>query len=411
MSAKQRLRIAALSTAIIAYAAMSGSVLAQKTYDAGATDTEIKIGSSMPYSGPASAYGAIGKTEAAYFKMINDQGGINGRKINFISYDDGYSPPKAVEQARKLVESDEVLFIFNPLGTPTNSATMKYMNAKKVPQLFVATGATKFSEDPKTNHWTMGWQPSYQTEGHIYAKYILTNHPNAKIGVLYQNDDYGKDVYKGLKDGLGDKAKTMIVADAPYEVSDPTIDSQILKLKASGVDLFMDITTPKFAAQAIKKVAEIGWKPTHILNNVSASVGSVFKPAGLENGIGVLSTGYLKDPSDPKTKDDPTLKDFFAFLDKYMPDADRSNLNLAYGYGVTQTVVQVLKQCGDELTRENVMKQAANLKNFRSAVFLEGITANTTPNDYFVLEQLQMMKFTGQSWDFFGPILSSEAKS
>jgi branched-chain amino acid transport system substrate-binding protein len=288
---------------------------------------------------------------------------------------------------------------------------MKYMNAKKVPQLFVATGATKFSEDPKTNHWTMGWQPSYQTEGHIYAKYILTNHPNAKIGVLYQNDDYGKDVYKGLKDGLGDKAKTMIVADAPYEVSDPTIDSQILKLKASGVDLFMDITTPKFAAQAIKKVAEIGWKPTHILNNVSASVGSVFKPAGLENGIGVLSTGYLKDPSDPKTKDDPTLKEFFAFLDNYMPDADRSNLNLAYGYGVTQTVVQLLKQCGDELTRENVMKQAANLKNFRSAVFLEGIAANTSPSDYFVLEQLQMMKFTGQSWDFFGPILSSEAKS
>jgi branched-chain amino acid transport system substrate-binding protein len=389
----------------------ASAAMAQKKYDSGATDTEIKLGNIMPYSGPASAYGIIGQVEAAYFKMINDQGGINGRKINFISYDDGYSPPKAVEQARKLVESDEVLFIFNPLGTPTNSATMKYMNAKKVPQLFVATGATKFSEDPKTNHWTMGWQPSYQTEGHIYAKYILTNHPNAKIGVLYQNDDYGKDVYKGLKDGLSDKAKTMIVADAPYEVSDPTIDSQILKLKASGVDLFMDITTPKFAAQAIKKVAEIGWKPTHILNNVSASVGSVFKPAGLENGIGVLSTGYLKDPSDPKTKDDPTLKEFFAFLDKYMPDADRSNLNLAYGYGVTQTVVQVLKQCGDELTRENVMKQAANLKNFRSAVFLEGIAANTSPSDYFVLEQLQMMKFTGQSWDFFGPILSSEAKS
>src|SRR5436305_457630 len=354
---------------LIGAAVLASGASAQKNYGPGVTDTEIKIGNIMPYSGPASAYGIIGQVEAAYFKMINDQGGINGRKINFISYDDGYSPPKAVEQARKLVESDEVLFIFNPLGTPTNSATMKYMNAKKVPQLFVATGATKFSEDPKTNHWTMGWQPSYQTEGHVYAKYILTNHPNAKIGVLYQNDDYGKDVYKGLKDGLGDKAKTLVIADAPYEVSDPTIDSQILKLKAAGVDLLIDFSTPKFAAQSIKKVAEIGWKPIHIVNNVSASVGSVFKPAGLENGIGVLSTGYLKDPSNPDLKNDPTTKEFYAFLDKYMPDADRSNLNLAYGYAVTQTVVQVLKQCGDELTRDNVMKQAANLKDFASPMF------------------------------------------
>jgi ABC-type branched-subunit amino acid transport system substrate-binding protein len=393
-----------------AMVAASGA-LAQKNYGPGVTDTEIKIGNIMPYSGPASAYAVIGQTEAAYFKMINDRGGINGRKINFVSYDDGYSPPKAVEQARKLVESDEVLFIFNPLGTPTNSATMKYMNAKKVPQLFVATGATKFSEDPKTNPWTMGWQPSYQSEGNVYAKYILANHPNAKIGVLYQNDDYGKDVYKGLKDGLGDKAKSMIISEATYEVTDPTIDSQIIKLKSAGVDLFMDITTPKFAAQAIKKVAEIGWKPLHILNNVSISTGSVLKPAGLENSKDILSAGYLKDATDPKTKDDPTLKDYFAFLDKYLPDIDRANGNLIYGYGVSQTMEQVLKQCGDNLTRENIMKQAANLKDFVTPVFLPGIKANTGPNDYFVIEQLQMMKFDGQSWQFFGPVISAEAKS
>jgi ABC-type branched-subunit amino acid transport system substrate-binding protein len=389
----------------------SSAALAQKKYDPGASDTEIKIGNIMPYSGPASAYAVIGQTEAAYFKMLNDKGGINGRKINFISYDDGYSPPKAVEQARKLVESDEVLFIFNPLGTPSNSATMKYMNAKKVPQLFVATGATKFSEDPKTNPWTMGWQPSYQSEGQVYGKYILKDHPNAKIGVLYQNDDFGKDVLKGLKDGLGDKAKSTIVSEATYEVTDPTIDSQILKLKASGADLFMDITTPKFAAQAIKKVAELGWKPLHILNNVSISTGSVLKPAGLDNSKDIISSGYLKDATDPKTKDDPTLKDYFAFLDKYMPDVDRSNGNLIYGYGVSQTMEQVLKQCGDNLTRENVMKQAASLKNFVSAVFLEGVKANTGPNDYFVHDQLQMMKFNGESWEFFGPIISAEAKS
>ncbi|MBV9396036.1 MAG: ABC transporter substrate-binding protein [Methylobacteriaceae bacterium] len=399
-----------LATGILVGAAFAASgALAQKNYGPGVTDTEIKIGNIMPYSGPASAYGIIGQVETAFFKMINEQGGINGRKINFISYDDGYSPPKAVEQARKLVESDDVLFIFNSLGTPSNSAIMKYMNAKKVPQLFVATGATKFSEDPKTNHWTMGWQPSYQSEGRIYGKYILQNHPNAKIGVLYQNDDFGKDVYKGLKDGLGDKAKTLVVADAPYEVTDPTIDSQILKLKAAGVDLLIDFSTPKFAAQSIKKVAEVGWKPLHIVNNVSASIGSVFKPAGLDNGIGVLSTGYLKDPTDTKTQQDPTVKEFFSFLDKYMPDADRTNLNLAYAYAVSQTVAQVLKQCGDELTRDNIMKQAANLKDFRSPLFLEGITANTSPTDYFVLEQLQMMKFNGQSWDFFGPIISAEA--
>src|SRR5690349_158991 len=289
-------RLAIASTALMLFAASSTGAFAQKKYDTGATDTEIKIGNIMPYSGPASAYGVIGKTEAAYFKKINDAGGINGRKINFISYDDGYSPPKTVEQARKLVESDEVLFIFNSLGTPPNSAIQKYMNSKKVPQLFVATGATKWN-DPKDFPWTMGWQPNYQSETQIYAKYILKNYPNAKIGVLYQNDDYGKDYLKGLKDGLGSKT-SMIVLEESYEVSEPTIDSHIVKLKAAGADVFINITTPKFAAQAIKKNAEIGWKPLHFLNNVSASVGAVMKPAGFENAQDIISSQYLKDPTE-----------------------------------------------------------------------------------------------------------------
>src|SRR6187399_3751000 len=309
-------KLAVLSTALAVIAASSSSALAQKKYDTGATDTEIKIGNIMPYSGPASAYGTIGKAQAAYFRMINDQGGINGRKINFISYDDAYSPPKTVEQARKLVESDEVLLIFNPLGTPPNTAIQKYMNQKKVPQLFVATGATKWN-DPKEFPWTMGWQPNYQSETIIYAKYILKNKPNAKIAVLYQNDDYGKDYLKGLKDGLGAKAASMIVMEESYEVSEPTIDSHIVKLKASGADVFMNITTPKFAAQAIKKNMEIGWKPLHFLNNVSASVGSVMKPAGFENAQDIISSNYLKDPTDAQWKDDPGMKDFVAFMNKY----------------------------------------------------------------------------------------------
>src|SRR5258706_5920877 len=297
MLSKQKLRIAAFSTAVIAFAAVSGSALAQKRYDTGATDTEIKIGNIMPYSGPASAYGVIGKTEEAYFKKINAEGGINGRKVNFISYDDGYSPPKAVEQVRKLVESDEVLLVFNPLGTPSNSAIQKYLNAKKVPQLFVATGATKWN-DPKNFPWTMGWQPSYQSEAQIYAKYLLKEKPNAKVAILYQNDDYGKDYLKGFKDGLGAKAASMIVMEESYEVSEPTIDSHIVKLKSTGADVFINITTPKFAAQAIKKNAEIGWKPLHFLNNVSASIGSVIKPAGVENAQGIISLQKLKDPTD-----------------------------------------------------------------------------------------------------------------
>src|SRR3979490_1519750 len=313
MLSRQELRIAAFSTAVIAFAATSGIALAQKKYDTGATDTEIKIGNIMPYSGPASAYGVIGKTEEAYFKKINAEGGINGRKINFISYDDAYSPPKAVEQARKLVESDEVLFIFNPLGTPPNSAIQKYMNSKKVPQLFVATGATKWN-DPKEFPWTMGWQPNYQSETQIYGKYILKNHPNAKIAVLFQNDDYGKDYLKGLKDGLGAKAASMTVMEESYEVSEPTIDSHIVKLKSTGADVFINITTPKFAAQAIKKIGEIEWKVMHIVSNVSASVGSVIKPAGFENAQGILSAAYAKDGADSQWDSDPGMKKFLGFL-------------------------------------------------------------------------------------------------
>src|SRR5205085_1933480 len=354
-------RLAIASAAFVVFAASSGSALAQKKYDTGATDTEIKIGNIMPYSGPASAYGVIGKTEAAYFKKINDAGGINGRKINFISYDDGYSPPKTVEQARKLVESDEVLFIFNSLGTPPNSAIHKYMNSKKVPQLFGATGDTKWN-DPKVFPWTMGWQPNYQSESRIYAKYLLKEKPNAKIAILYQNDDYGKDYVKGLKDGLGAKAATMIVAEESYETTQPTIDSSIVKLKSTNATVFFNVTTPKFAAQAIKKMTEIEWKPLHILNNVSVSIGSVMKPAGFENGQGIISSNYLKDPSDPQWKNDAGMKAFDEFLAKYYPEANRIDSFVMYGYTVAQGLVHVLKACGDNLTRENVMKQAASIK-------------------------------------------------
>jgi branched-chain amino acid transport system substrate-binding protein len=397
-------RTAAALVALAAFA--TAPALAQKKYDPGASDTEIKVGNIMPYSGPASAYGLIGKTQEAFFKMINDQGGINGRKITFISYDDGYSPPKAVEQARKLVESDEVLLVFQSLGTPSNSAIQRYMNSKKVPQLFVATGATKFGENPKQSPYTMGWQPNYQAEGRIYARYILDTKPDAKIAVLYQNDDYGKDLLKGLKDGLGDKGK-MIVAEAPYEVSEPTVDSHIVKLKASGADVFINIATPKFAAQAIRKVPEVGWTPLHIVNNVSQSIGSVLRPAGLDNAKGVLSTGYTKDQTDPTWKDDPAMKEWNAFMEKYFPDGDRTSSFTLYGYAVAQTLVQVLKQCGDELTRDNVMKQAANL-DLDLPLLLPGIKIKTSPTDYFPIEQMQMSRFVGDRWEFFGPILSGE---
>jgi branched-chain amino acid transport system substrate-binding protein len=390
--------------ALLAAAALAASpAVAQKKYDPGATDTEIKIGNTNPYSGPASAYGVIGKTIAAYFNKVNAEGGINGRKINFISYDDGYSPPKTVEQARKLVESDEVLLLFQTLGTPCNTAIHKYMNAKKVPQLFVATGATKWN-DPNNFPWTMGWQPNYQSEGHIYAQYLIKNHPNGKVGILFQNDDYGKDYVKGLKDGLN--GKLPIISEQPYETTDPTIDSQIINLKASGADVFFNVTTPKFAAQAIKKMAEIEWKPVHLLNNVSNSVGSVLKPAGLENAKGILSTQYLKDPTDPTWKDDPAYKEWSAFMEKYYPEGDRTSTFTVYGYLAAQTFVQVIKQSGDDLTRENVMKQAANLKNFQLGMLLPGITINTSPTDFAPIKQMQMEKFSGEKWELFGPVFS-----
>ena len=392
------------AVALLCSVALSGAVYAQKKYDTGATDTEIKIGQTMPYSGPASAYGQIGRAVMAYFQKINDEGGINGRKIKLISLDDGYSPPKAVEMIRRLVEQDEVLFVFQSLGTPSNSAIHKYMNAKKVPQLFVATGATKWG-DPKDYPWTMGWQPNYQTEGKIYAKDILANLPNAKIAVLYQNDDYGKDLLKGLKDGLGDKASKLIVAEASYEVSDPTVDSQIVSLKGSGADVFINITTPKFSALAVRKVYDIGWKPVHYLNNVGASVGSVLVPAGLEKSIGLVTVAYLKDAVDTQWANDPAMKDFLAFMAKYVPDGKISDSNNVYGYSVAQTLVQVLKQCGDDLTRANVMRQAANLKNLQLPLALPGIKINTSPTDFYPFESLQLQRFDGKQWVLYGSVI------
>jgi branched-chain amino acid transport system substrate-binding protein len=381
---------------------------AEKKYDPGATDDEIRIGNIMPYSGPLSAYALIGRTEAAFFKRLNEEGGINGRKINFISYDDAFSPPKTVEQARKLVESDEVLLIFNSLGTPTNNAIRPYMNLKKVPQLFVAAGATQFG-DLQHFPWTMGWQPTYQTEGRIYAKYILQNLPEGRIGILYQNDDSGRDYVKGLKDGLGvEAAKRMIVAELPYDPSETTVDSQVVTLKTLGADVFFNETSPKFAAQAIRKAAEIGWKPVQFLASVSNSVGSVLKPAGLENARDVLSTNYVKDPTDPTWKDDPAIRQWAAFMDKYFPEGDKTSSFGVYGYLAAQTMVQVLTQCGDELTRENVMRQAANLRNFAPGLLLPGIRINTSPTDYYPLEQMQMTRFNGEHGVLFGPVIAGE---
>jgi branched-chain amino acid transport system substrate-binding protein len=399
-----QLRAAALTAAVLALT--SGDAVAEKKYDTGVTDTEIKIGNIMPYSGPASGYGVIGKTEQAYFDMINAAGGINGRKIKFISYDDGYSPPKAVEQARKLVEDDQVLLIFNPLGTPSNSAIEKYMNEKKVPQLFVASGASKWN-DPKDFPWTMGWQPSYQREARIYAKYLMKEKPDARISILYQNDDFGKDYLKGLKDGLGAKS-SMIVGAESYEASEPSIDGHVVKLKASGADVFISITTPKFAAQAIKKLAEIDWHPMHLLSNVSASVGGVMQPAGYENAQGILSAAYAKDGADPQWDNDPGMREFYEFLAKYDANANRRDGSVVYGYGVAQTLVEVLKQCGDELTRENIMKQAANLKNFEPDTLLPGIKINTSPTDFAPIKQLRMMRFKGDKWELFGDLISGD---
>ncbi|MCS3933584.1 branched-chain amino acid transport system substrate-binding protein [Bradyrhizobium elkanii] len=401
-----RFQVAAASAALALCTAVSSPALAQKKYDSGASDTEIKIGNIMPYSGPASAYAAIGKTEEAYFNKINAEGGINGRKIKFISYDDGYSPPKTVEQARKLVESDGVLLIFGSLGTSTNGAIRKYMNEKKVPQLFVASGASKWN-DPKQYPWTMGWQPSYASEARIYAKYIMKEKPDAKIGVLYQNDDFGKDYLRGLKDGLGAKA-SMIVLEDGYDTSEPAIDEHVVKLKASGADVFLSITTPKFAAQAIKKAAEINWHPVHIISNVSASVGGVLEPAGLEISQGILSASYTKDGSDPQWNADDGMKKFYSFLAQYDPKANKLDAGVVFGYAAAQTMVKVLQMCGDELTHENVMKQAASLKDFEPGTLLPGIKINTSADNFAPIEQLQMMRFKGRKWELFGDIISSE---
>src|SRR5918911_1244275 len=388
-----------LSVALLA-TALALPALAQRKYDPGASDREIKIGNTNPYSGPASAYGAIGKSISAYFRMVNDRGGINGRRLNFVTYDDGYSPPKTVEMVRKLVEQDEVLLLFQSLGTPSNTAIQKYMNAKKVPQLFVATGATKWN-DPKHFPWTMGWQPNYQTEARIYAKHILQTKPNAKIAVLYQNDDYGKDYLKGFEDGLGAKAASMIVAKASYEVSEPTVDSQIVQLKSSGADVFFNITTPKFAAQAIRAAYDTGWKPTHYLNNVSNSVGSVLKPAGLEKAVGIITSAYLKDPTDKRWANDAAMKTWREFMAKYNPEGDLSDPFNVYGYTVAATLEQVLKQCGDTLTRENVMKQAASLKRFRVETMLPGISITTSPTDFAPIEAVPLERFNGPQFRAF----------
>jgi branched-chain amino acid transport system substrate-binding protein len=400
-------RAALLAGALsLALATVAAPAMAQKKYGPGASDTEIKLGQTMPYSGPASAYGTIGKAQQAYFKMLHEQGGINGRKITLISLDDGYSPPKAVEQVRRLVEQDEVLALFQTLGTPSNSAIHKYVNAKKVPHLLLATGATKWA-DPANFPWTLGFNLSYQAEGTIYARYLLKNKPNAKIAILYQNDDYGKDVLKGVKDGLGAAGAKMIVAEASYEVSDPTVDSQILTLQGSGADTFINITTPKFAAQAIRKAYDSGWKPLHIVNNVGASVGSVLVPAGLDKSTGLLTLQYYKDPNDPQWKDDPAMLEWRAFMGRHYREGDPKDASNLYAYLAAQTMVQILKQSGNDLTRENVMKQAANIKNLKLPLLLPGMALNTSPTDFFLVEQGQLARFTGVQWQGFGEVIGT----
>ena len=381
---------------------VSQTGFAQKRYDTGATDKEIKIGNISPYSGPASAYGAIGKSIDAYFKKVNAEGGVNGRMIKFITLDDGYNPSRTLEMARKLTEEEEVLATVGVLGTPTNSAIHKYMNQKKMPQLFVATGATKWG-DPKNFPWTMGWQPNYQSESMIYAQHLLESKPNAKIAILFQNDDYGKDYLKGFLDGLGDKAKTMIVKQVSYESTDPTVDSQMVELKASGADVFFNITTPKFAAQAIKKAAEIGWKPQHYLNNVSNSAGAVMLPAGAENGVGILSVFYLKDPTDSQWANTPEFKEWMTFMQRYMPGADLKDLNHVFGYTMGQGMTQVLKQAGDNLTRENIMRQAANI-DMNLPMLLPGVNVKTGADDFYPIERGQLARWDGKTWVLQGKI-------
>ena len=404
IGAPQRRLVTALGLALILLGVAAPGAIAQKNYAPGVTDTEIKLGQTMPYSGPASPYSAVGKAESAYFKMINEQGGANGRKINLISLDDAFSPPKTVEQTRRLVEEDHVAFIWQSVGTPTNTAIQKYLNDRKIPQLFISTFASKFN-DPQHFPWTMGGLGSYRAEGHIYGQYILQHHPNGRIAVLYQNDDYGKDYEQGLREGLGDKAATMIVAEATYEVSDPTVDSQIVTLQGSGADVFYDVSGAKFAAQAIRKVYDIGWKPVHFLNSVSSSVAAVLKPAGLDKSTGIISVVALKDPNDPRWHDDPGYRDWLAWMQKYYPDGDIADLNIVYGYTQAQMLVEVLKQCGDNLSRPNIMAQAEQLHALALPMLLPGITLNTTPTDFQPLKQLRMAKFNGQTWEIFGDVM------
>ncbi|MDD3937592.1 ABC transporter substrate-binding protein [Rhodoferax sp.] len=391
-------------TTILGLVLAASSVMAQKKYDVGASDTEIKIGNLAPYSGPASAYAVVGKTAAAYYKKINDEGGINGRKINFISLDDGYSPPKSVEMTRRLIEQDQVLFIAGSVGTAPISATYKYAAGKGVPHLFAASAATKF-QDPK-NPLIIGWAPSYYTEGSIYAKHILQNTPDAKVAVLYQNDDYGKEFLQGFENVLGAKAKTMIVAKSSYEVTDTTLDSQIVQLQGSGANVFVNIATPKFAAMAIRKVYDIGWKPLHYMSSPATSIPGVLIPAGLEKATGIISTQFFKDPMDSKWKDDKAMKEWRAFMAKYYPDGDVKDDRIIYGYGLAKTVVEALKQCGDNLTRENLMKQATNLRDFQLDVLIPGIKINTSPTDYAPIKQMQMMRFDGKEWVLFGGLVT-----
>ena len=385
---------------------LAGSVTwAAGQYGPGVTDTEIKLGSTMPYSGPASSYGTIGKSEAAYFAMINDQGGINGRKIDFIVRDDAYSPPKTVEDIRELVEQDHVLATFNTLGTPPNTAIQSYMNDNKVPQLFVATGANKWN-DPKHHPWTIGWQPSYQIEARIYARYILKNIPNAKIAVLYQNDDFGKDYLIGLRQGLGDKADKMIVTTQTYETTDATVNSQIVAMQGSGANVVLTVAIPKFAAQAIRKMYDIGWKPTHFLTNVSTSVKAAMQPAGPEKAVGIISSGYVKDPTDPQWLDTPEYKDWLAWMKKYNTSGDIADANTVYAYSVAQTMVAVLKQCGNDLTRENLMKQAASIHDLKLPMLLPGITVSTSASVFAPIKQMQLQRFDGTTWKLFGEVIS-----
>ena len=395
-------------SAAVGVSATALPAFAKGKYDDGASDTEIKVGHSNPYSGPASAYGAIGKAIGAYFDKVNAEGGVNGRKIKFITEDDGYSPPKTVEVIRRLVEQEKVLLCFNTLGTPPNSAIHKYMNAKKVPQLFVATGASKWG-NPKEFPWTMGWQPDYNTEGQIYAKHILTTIKDPKIAVIYQNDDYGKDYLEGFHKGLGADGKKKIVMEASYEVTDPTVDSQILQLKNTGANAFFNITTPKFAAQAIKKSGEIGWKTAHYLNNVSASIASVIKPAGVENAQGIITAAYLKDPTDKQWESHKGYQDWLAWMKKYNSQGNLADTFNVFGYSAAQTMVQVLKQCGDELTRANVMKQAASLRNFELPMLLPGIKINTSATDFYPIQSVQLQRVKGETWELFGDVLSAES--